>query len=154
MDENPCELRRRKVQVPRPTFKKSEGFEPKISKLAILTQLEAGSCAKLVFFRFVAVKPLVRLLAVSFHCPFALRLLSTPVCLRLAVARLLGDNSILLFEIFLFFFFFFFALTVLSSIRLIVHGVQYSPVRFLLFRNSHLNMADYGFSLRPYLRSQ
>ena len=110
MDENPCELRRRKVQVPRPTFKKSEGFEPKISKLAILTQLEAGSCAKLVFFRFVAVKPLVRLLAVSFHCPFALRLLSTPVCLRLAVARLLGDNSILLFEIFLFFFFFFFLL--------------------------------------------
>ena len=71
MDENPCELRRRKVQVPRPTFKKSEGFEPKISKLGILTQLEAGSCAKLVFFRFVAVKPLVRLLAVSFHCPFA-----------------------------------------------------------------------------------
>ena len=132
---------------------KVRGVEPKISKLAILTQLEAGSCAKLVFFDSVAVKPLVRLLAVSFHCPFALRLLSTPVCLRLAVARLLGDNSILLFEIFLFFFFFFFALTVLSSIRLIVHGVQYSPVRFLLFRNSHLN-ADYGFSLRPYLRSQ
>ena len=52
-------------------LKSPRGFEPKISKLGILTQLEAGSCAKLVFFRFVAVKPLVRLLAVSFHCPFA-----------------------------------------------------------------------------------
>ena len=69
MDENPCELRRRKVQVPRPTFKKSEGFEPKISKLAILTQLEAGSCAKLVFFRFVAVSLLSGCLRLAFTAP-------------------------------------------------------------------------------------